>query len=401
MDITERFLEYVSFHTTSDEYSESTPSTARQLKLAEYLKNELTDIGMQGAVLDEYGRVYAFLPANTEEKTAPIGFIAHMDVSPAVPGDNIKPSVIEYSGGDIPLANGDSITTSKYEFLEKYAGQTLIVTDGNTLLGADDKAGVAEIVTAMEYLIAHPDIKHGRIAVAITPDEEIGCGADHFDFERFACEYAYTVDGGTLGELEYENFNAASATVTVKGINIHPGSAKNKMLNATLVASQFISMLPPSETPAHTEKYEGFYHVCDIQGDESSAVIHLIIRDHDMEKFTDRKVFVARVAEYLNRVYGEGTVTADIKDSYYNMKEKILPVMHVVERAENGFLSAGVTPVVVPIRGGTDGAHLSFEGLPCPNLSTGGENFHGVHEFVSVDAMKTMTEVIVNIARIN
>lgn len=398
MDLLERFLKYVSFHTTSDENSETAPSTARQLKLGEYLRDELTAIGMSDAVLDEYGRVYAFLPANTDTPAAPIGFIAHMDVSPAVPGDNIKPQVIEYNGGDIQLANGDKTEVAKYPFLENYVGQTLIITDGNTLLGADDKAGVSEIVTAMEYLIAHPEIKHGRIAVAFTPDEEIGCGADHFDHARFASEYAYTVDGGALGELEYENFNAAGAEIRIAGVNVHPGSAKNIMKSAVLIGAQFISMLPPAETPAHTEGYEGFYHVCDFTGDETSAVIHLIIRDHDMEKFTSRKQFVSRAAEYLDRVYGDGTVTLMMRDSYYNMKEKILPVMHVVERAENAFKAAGVTPKVQPIRGGTDGARLSFEGLPCPNLSTGGENFHGVHEFASYDAMKKMVEVIINIA---
>ncbi len=396
--VVERFLKYVSFHTTSDYDSGTTPSTSRQLELGKYLAAELKAIGMSEARMDDKGYVYAVLPANTDKKAPCIGFISHMDTSPDAPGKDVKPQFIDYKGGDIPQKNGDRIAVSDFPFLENYAGQQLIITDGTTLLGADDKAGCAEIVTAMEYLIAHPEIKHGRIAVGITPDEEIGCGADHFDVKGFGAEFAYTVDGGALGELEYENFNAAAAVIEFKGLNIHPGSAKNKMKNAALFAAEFISLLPPAETPAHTEGYEGFYHIQEIRGDETSARIKMLIRDHDMDIFQKRKETVAKTAEFINFRYGEGTAVCTIKDSYYNMKEKILPVMHVIELAEKAMQAEGITPVTVPIRGGTDGARLSFEGLPCPNLSTGGENYHSVREFVSVPAMKKMVQVLVNIA---
>ncbi len=398
MDVIERFLQYVTYDTTSDEESETVPSSARQRVLGEVLARDLREIGLSDVVLDDCGYVYGVLPA-TPGCTAPaMGYIAHMDTSPAVSGALIRPSRVAYEGGDLPLASGECITLEKYPFLADFAGQELIVSDGTTLLGADDKAGVAEIMAAMAYLAAHPELPHGRIAVAITPDEEIGRGADHFDLDRFGVEFAYTVDGGTLGELEYENFNAASARFAVKGLNIHPGSAKNKMKNAALIAAEIIGMLPAAETPAHTEGYEGFYHVTDMAGDESAAHVSLIIRDHDRDKFEARKAFVTRLAVYLNDVYGEGTVTVDVRDSYYNMKEKILPVMHVVDRAVAAMQAVGVTPRISPIRGGTDGARLSFEGLPCPNLSTGGANFHGIHEFVSVPAMYKMVEVLVELA---
>ena len=398
--VIERFLKYVSFATASDEDSENVPSTPNQLELGRYIAEELSQIGMSGAHMDDKGYVYAFLPANQDEKVPCIGFISHMDTSPDAPGEGIRPKIIAYEGGDIEQGQGECICVSDFPFLEKYKGQELIITDGKTLLGADDKAGVAEIVTAMEYLIAHPEIKHGRIAVGFTPDEEIGRGADFFDVKGFGAEFAYTVDGGALGELEYENFNAAGAVIEFKGLNIHPGSAKNKMKNAALMAAEFVSLLPAAETPAHTEGYEGFYHIQEICGDETSAKIKMLIRDHDMEIFKKRKETVEKLAQLINFRYGEGSAVCKIKDSYYNMKEKILPVIHVIERAEKAMRDAGVEPVTVPIRGGTDGARLSFEGLPCPNLSTGGENFHSVREFVSVPAMKTMVKVIVNIASV-
>ena len=399
MDLIERFLKYVSFETTSDEYSTTVPSSSKELELGKYLAEELKAIGLENARMDEFGYVYGELPANDGGKAPAIGFIAHMDTSPAVSGANIKPRRIKYEGGDIQLSDTVVTKASEFEFLESYKGQELIVTDGTTLLGSDDKAGVAEIFTALEYLIAHPEIKHGKISVGITPDEEIGSGADHFNLKEFDAEYAYTVDGGALGELEYENFNAAGAKFTFNGINIHPGSAKNKMKNAVLLANEFISMLPPAETPAHTEKYEGFYHVADISGNETLTEIHMIIRDHDMTKFLARKAYVEKLCAYLNGKYGEGTVVLEMRDSYFNMKEKIEPVMFIIDKAMEAMKEAGVEPKVQPIRGGTDGARLSFEGLPCPNLSTGGENFHGIHEFVSVDAMYKMVEVIVNIAK--
>ena len=395
--VIERFLKYVSFETTSDENSGTTPSSSKELVLGRYLKEELESVGLSDVRMDDKGYVYAVLPASDGADAPSIGFISHMDTSPDAPGGGIRPQRIRYEGGDIEQACG-SIAVKDFPFLENYIGQELIITDGTTLLGADDKAGVAEIVTAMEYLIAHPEIRHGRIAIGFTPDEEIGCGADWFDVKGFGAEYAYTVDGGALGEIEYENFNAAAVTVEFKGLNIHPGSAKDKMKNAALFAAEFVSLLPAAETPAHTEGYEGFFHVQEICGDETSAKIKMLIRDHSMEKFCSRKEYVQKITDLINTKYGEGTALCTVKDSYYNMKEKILPVMYVVERAEKAMKDAGVEPKTVPIRGGTDGARLSFEGLPCPNLSTGGENFHSVREFVSADAMKKMVEVLVNIA---
>lgn len=400
MTVSERFLKYVSFGTNSDESSETCPSTESQLVLGKYLAEELKSIGLSEVELDENGYVYGVLPATEgREKDPSVGFIAHMDTAPAVKGDGIKPQAVHYEGGDIRLNKTVSIKVKDFPYLEKYIGCDIITTDGTTLLGSDDKAGIAEIFTACEYLIAHPEISHSRIAVGITPDEEIGRGADRFDVERFACDWAYTVDGGELGEIEYENFNGASAKITVHGINIHPGSAKNKMKNASLLAAKFINMMPASETPAHTEGYEGFYHLCDMKGDETTAELFYIIRDHDMEKFTQRKIFVRNLVNYLNRVYGEGTFECEIKDSYFNMKEKITPHMYIIDNAVNAMKSAEVEPMIVPIRGGTDGARLSFEGLPCPNLSTGGANFHGVQEFVPVQAMEKMVEVIVTLMK--
>ena len=400
MNVSERFLKYVSFGTNSDEESPACPSTESQLVLGRYLAQELEEIGLTEVGIDENGYVYGVLPASVGRENDPsIGFIAHMDTSPAVSGDNIKPQIVEYNGGDIKLNETESIKLSEFPYLEKYVGCKIITTDGTTLLGADDKAGIAEIFTACEYLIAHPEISHGRIAVCITPDEEIGRGADRFDLKRFDCDWGYTIDGGELGEIEYENFNAASAKITVHGVNIHPGSAKNKMKNASLLAAEFINMLPAAETPAHTEGYEGFYHLCGMSGDETLAKLQYIIRDHDMEKFNAKKDFVANLVKYLNSIYGEGTFEGEIRDSYYNMREKILPFMHIIDNAVEAMKANGVEPIIVPIRGGTDGARLSFEGLPCPNLSTGGANFHGIHEFVPVESMEKMVDVIVALMR--
>ena len=397
MTVKERFLHYVSFYTTSDENSDTVPSTARQKALGQFIAEELNAMGV-AAEMDAMGYVYGWLPPTPDRADAPaIGLIAHMDTAPDAPGDNIHPRSVLYQGGDIPLSDTEAIRAKDFECLSRYVGQELIVTDGATLLGADDKAGVAEIVSAVEYLLAHPEVSHRGVAVCFTPDEEIGRGADHFDYQKFRAPFAYTVDGGALGEIEYENFNAASVKVAVRGVNIHPGSAKNKMKNAALLACEFVNRLPPAETPAHTEGYEGFYHLTDLSGCEMNAEVRLIIRDHDREKFEARKAFVENLCAYLNTVYGAGTFTPEIKDSYYNMKEKILPHYHLIEAAEEAMRKAGAEPVTVPIRGGTDGARLSYEGLPCPNLSTGGENFHGVHEFVSVPAMETMVKVLVNL----
>lgn len=400
MKVDERFLSYVAFGTNSNEESETVPSTESQRVLGAFVAEDMKKVGLENVFQDDKGYVYGWLPASEGCENLPaIGFVAHMDTSDAVPGDNIKPRYVKYEGGDIVLSESETTDLRRFPFLENYKGHTLIVTDGSTLLGADDKAGIAEILTAAEYLLAHPEIRHGRICLGFTPDEEIGRGPDYFDVPGFGAEFAYTVDGGAIGELEYENFNAASARFTVHGISIHPGSAKDKMKNAVLVANEIISMLPPAETPAHTEGYEGFYHVDDIQGHCVECRIALIIRDHDAAKFDSRKAYLTRVADFINAKYGEGTVELQIKDSYRNMKEKILPVMHVIERAEKAFESIGVPTKCVPIRGGTDGATLSYMGLPCPNLSTGGENFHGVNEFVSVDDMNRMVQVIVEICK--
>lgn len=403
MNMIDRFLNYVSFHTTSDENSTTAPSTDRQLVLARALVEELKGLGLSDAMLDEYGRVYAHLPATAGMENQPVyGLIAHMDTAPDASGEHIHPRTVFYEGGDIVLNEEQGIVMRCKDFpgLAQYEGKHLIVTDGTTLLGADDKAGVAEIVSTIEYLVNHPEVTHGTIAVAFTPDEEIGCGADHFDYERFAANYAFTVDGGTLGEVEYENFNAANAGVKIHGRNIHPGSAKNIMKNAVLMASHFISMLPAAETPAHTEGYEGFYHVNYCKAVEEEGYINLIIRDHDRAKFEARKEFLQQTVDYLNHVYGEGTFELILKDSYYNMREKVEPHMHLIDRALKSFEECGVTPRVVPIRGGTDGARLSWEGLPCPNLSTGGENFHGVYEFVCVESMEKMLEVLVRLVSV-
>ena len=400
MNVLDRFLKYVSFPTASCEDSESVPSTERQTVLAHFIADELSSMGLSDAGVDGCGYVYAVLPATPGmENAEPIGFVSHMDTSPDAPGENIKAKKILYRGGDIDL--GERVMrVSDFPVLSKYEGRELIVTDGSTLLGADDKAGVAEIVGMCEYFITHPEAAHRTVYICFTPDEEIGRGADYFDYNRFGAKVAYTVDGGELGEIEYENFNAAAAVVKVHGINIHPGSAKNKMKNAALLAAEFINRLPAAETPAHTEGYEGFYHVSDICANETEAVISMIIRDHDREKFEKRKAFVKNLCEYLNGVYGDGTFEAFVSDSYYNMKEKIAPHMELIERAKEAMKQAGVEPLIVPIRGGTDGARLSWEGnIPCPNLSTGGVNFHSVYEFIPADALDTMRDVLVNLAQ--
>ena len=402
MNITERFLKYISFHTTSDYNTNLTPSTPGQLVFAQYLAEELKTIGMSEVTLDTNGYIMATLPSNTDEKIPVIGFIAHMDTSPDMSGRNIKPRLVtNYEGNDILLNDEQVIVleTSKYPEIKKYIGQDIIVTDGTTLLGADDKAGLAEIVTAMEYLILHPEIKHGKIRIGFTPDEEIGQGADHFDVDAFGAEWAYTMDGSELGELEYENFNAASAKVTIKGLNVHPGYAKHVMKNSMRIAHQFVSMLPRHETPEHTTSYEGFYHLTAMKGDVETSTLDYIIRDHDNDRFERRKKEIYHLVNKINAEFGEGTASVEIKDQYFNMREKVEPVMHIVELAHKSMLEVGVQPIVKPIRGGTDGARLSFMGLPCPNISAGGHNFHGRFEYVPVQSMEKASQIIVTIAK--
>lgn len=401
MNVTERFLRYVSFDTQSDEAGTTTPTTEKQKVLGAALAAELSQIGLQNAHMDQYGYVYAALPATPGREGVPcLGLIAHMDTSPDAPGADVRARIVDYRGGDIVLNEEKNLVMREREFesLARYRGQRLIVTDGTTLLGADDKAGVAEIISAVEYLAAHPEIPHGRIAVGITPDEEVGQGSNYFNVEGFGAAVAYTVDGGELGELEYENFNAANAGVFIHGVNIHPGSAKNKLKNALLIGVEFAGLLPPAETPAHTEGYEGFYHLHNMRGDETQTELHFLIRDHDREKFEAKKQFLTQAADFLNAKYGKGTVEVIIKDSYYNMKEQIEPHMYLIHRARAAMEKAGVKPLEVPIRGGTDGARLSYMGLPCPNLSTGGVNFHGVHEYIPVESLEKMVEVLVHLA---
>ena len=401
MDVIERFLKYVSFDTRSDENSTTVPSTERQKRLGDHLARELEELGLSNAHMDEYGYVYAVLPATAGCEHLPtLGLIAHMDTSPDASGENVKPQIVSYAGGDIPLGeSGEVISAEVFPTLARYVGQELIVTDGTTLLGADDKAGLAEIVSACAYLVEHPEIAHGKISIGFTPDEEIGSGADHFDVAGFGADFAYTVDGEELGEIEYENFNAASAKLTVKGVNIHPGSAKNRMKNAILMANEFVSLLPPAEIPAHTEGYEGFYHVHDMQGNETEASVAMLIRDHDRASFEARKQYLTDLVAFLNQKFGGAYCSLELRDSYYNMKEKILPHIELIENAKAAMLAVGVEPKTVPIRGGTDGARLSFMGLPCPNLCTGGANFHGVHEFIPVESLRKMVEVLVCLVR--
>lgn len=403
MNITERFLKYVSYTTTSDENTNLTPSTPGQMIFAQYLVDELKSIGLQEVDLDKNGYVMATLPANTDKDIPTIGFIAHMDTSPDMSGKNVKPRIVEnYDGKDILLNDEKNIVfeTEKYPEILLYKGQDIIVTDGTTLLGADDKAGIAEIVTAMEYLIAHPEIKHGKIRVGFTPDEEIGQGADHFDVAKFGAEWAYTMDGGQIGELEYENFNAAGAKVIFTGLNVHPGYAKHKMKNSMRIAMQFVNMLPRSETPEHTEGYEGFYHLTNVSGTVEQSTLSYIVRDHDRDRFERRKKEMEHLVHKINAEFGENTAKLELKDQYYNMREKVEPVMHIVDLAFEAMKTNEVEPMVKPIRGGTDGARLSFEGLPCPNIFAGGHNFHGRFEYVPVQSMEKAMMVIVKIVEI-
>ena len=397
MNLVERFLKYVSFETTSYEDVDTFPTSPKVFELAYYLVEELKGIGLTDAMRDEYGYVYAHLEATPGVEADTIGLMSHMDTSSAVSGADIKPRILKYEGGDIQLNPGAAIRVEDFPDLDHYLGHELIVTDGTTLLGADDKAGIAEIITACEYLIAHPEIKHGRLVLCFNPDEETGRGTEHISTEKFDAKYAYTLDGDRLGGIEYECFNGAGVKFTINGVNIHPGSAKNKMKNAVLIGTELVSMFPAAETPSHTEGYEGFYHVMGFEGEEQAAVIHMIVRDHDREKFEARKDFVRRVVDYLNAKHGEGTVELEMSDTYYNMRDLVEPHIEIVEKAMDAMRSIGVEPVIKPIRGGTDGAGLTYMGIPTPNLSTGGQNFHGVLEFVSIDEMKKMVEVIVKL----
>ena len=401
MNLTERFLNYTKYDTQSSEDSDSVPSTPKQLIFAEYLKKELEAEGLQDVELDEKGYLYATLPSNIKEKVPTIGFISHYDTSPDCSGADIKAQIIEnYKGGEILLSEGIISSPQKFPELLHHIGEDLIVTDGHTLLGADDKAGIAEIVQAMCFLRDHKEIRHGDIRIAFNPDEEIGMGAHHFNVEKFGCEWAYTMDGGDVGELEFENFNAASAKIRIKGISVHPGYAKGKMVNANALAVEFASMLPIHETPETTEGYQGFYHLLSMQTNIEEATLHYIIRDHDREIFEDRKRFIKKCVEQMNEKYGEDTVVCEMRDQYYNMKEKIDSQMHVIDLVIHAMQVCGVAPRVKPIRGGTDGAQLSFMGLPCPNIFAGGVNFHGPYEFVSIQSMEKAMQVIVKICEL-
>ena len=392
MDIVERFLKYVSFCTTSDENTGMTPSTPGQMEFAQYLAEELKSIGLTEVSLDENGYIMATLPCNVErmneltsERIPVIGFIAHMDTSPDASGKHVKASIVK---------------AEERDYIDpRYAGQDVIVTDTTTLLGADDKAGIAEIVTAMEYLIQHPEIKHGKVRIGFTPDEEIGCGADHFDVKKFGADFAYTMDGGAIGELEFENFNAASAKIHVHGLNVHPGTAYHKMRNSMRIAYQIAVMLPRFQTPEHTQGYEGFYHLIGMSGTVEETTLSYIIRDHDRTQFEYRKRELEHLVNKINAEYGAGTAEIEIRDQYYNMREKIEPVMHIIDLAKSAMKSAGVTPVIKPIRGGTDGARLSFEGLPCPNIFAGGENFHSRYEYLPIPSLKAAMNVILEIVK--
>ena len=396
--VSQRFLRYVTFDTQSDEFSETCPSTAKQLTLAKALVEEMLSMGISDAHMDEHGYIYGTVPGDPTLPT--IGFIAHMDTSPSYSGANIQAKTVLYEGGDILLNAQENIVmrAAEFESLEAHVGKHLIVTDGTTLLGADDKAGVAEILTAAKLLLAS-EKPHATIRIGITPDEEIGRGADLFDVKGFAADYAYTVDGGGLGELEYENFNAAGAEVRFRGVNIHPGSAKNKMRNSQLIAMEFQAMLPVHQRPENTEGYEGFIHLTDMKGDEENSLLRYILRDHDLAKLQEKKAVMESAARFLNEKYGQGTVELAIRDSYFNMREKIEPCMFIIDRAKAAMESLGITPVIVPIRGGTDGARLSFEGLPCPNLCTGGYNFHGRFEYIPVEDMEKVVELLLTIAQ--
>lgn len=403
MTLTERFLKYVSFDTQSSEDATTCPSTEKQLRLAEYLRDELTALGLTEVELDAHGYLYATLPANTAKPVPTIGFIAHMDTSPDASGKDVRPRIVKaYDGGDIILDAEAGIVTSPRKFpeLKDHVGEDIIVTDGHTLLGADDKAGIAEIVQAMAYLLEHPEIEHGKIRVGFNPDEEIGMGAHLFDVEKFGCEWAYTMDGGELGEIEFENFNAASAKIEIAGVSVHPGYAKDKMINAALVAADLITVMPETETPATTEGYEGFFHLTGVQGGVERTTVSYIIRDHDRTLFEQRKQYITDIVSAMNQRYGKGTLTLTLNDQYYNMREKIEPCMHVIDIVKQAIQEAGVEPQVRAIRGGTDGAQLSFKGLPCPNIFAGGLNFHGPHEFLPIPNMEKAMQTVVNICRI-
>ena len=401
MDITERFLNYTKFDTQSQEDSDQVPSTEKQLVFANYLKKELENEGLSDVEMDDKGYIYATLKANVKGHIPTIGFISHYDTSPDCSGANIEARIVNnYDGSDILLSKGIVSSPKKFPELLKHVGEDLIVTDGHTLLGADDKAGIAEIIQAMCWLRDHPGVKHGKIRIAFNPDEEIGMGAHHFDVGKFGCDWAYTMDGGDVGELEFENFNAASAKIFIKGVSVHPGYAKNKMVNANILATEFTQMLPAEERPETTEGYQGFYHLLGIESHVEQAKLSYIIRDHDRDRFEERKRFVMKCAEQMNETYGEGTVTVEVKDQYYNMKEKIDPQMHVIDLVLHAMQDCGVAPKVKPIRGGTDGAQLSFKGLPCPNIFAGGVNFHGPYEFVSIQSMKQAMQVIIRICEL-
>ena len=398
--VLERFLRYIKIDTQSNENSETTPSTEKQFALANLLKQELESLGLKDISLDEKCYLMATLPSNISEKVPTIGFIAHMDTSPDMPGSVENPNfVYEYNGEDIVINKEKNLvlTTTEFPELKDYIGQTLITTDGTTLLGADDKAGIAEILTAIEYLVNHPEIKHGTIRVGFTPDEEIGRGVDHFDVKKFNADFAYTLDGGGIGELEYENFNAAGAKVFVQGRNIHPGYAKDKMVNAMLVAMEFNSLLPANQRPEHTQDYEGFFHIVKMEGTVENAMLQYIIRDHDKVKFEEKKKLFTEAVDFMKNRYGADVLRLEMKDQYFNMRDQVLPVFHVVETAKKAMEDVGVVPKVVPIRGGTDGARLSYMGLPCPNIFAGGHNFHGKFEYVAVESMEKATEVILKI----
>lgn len=400
MKIEERFLNYVKFDTQSSEESENCPSTAKQMVFAEYLRDELKAIGLQDVELDEHAYLYATLPSNIDKEVPVVGFISHMDTSPDCSGADIKPRIVRnYDGNDIVLSEGIVSSPSKFPELKDHVGEDIIVTDGHTLLGADDKAGIAEIVQAMVYLMEHPEIKHGKVRVGFNPDEEIGMGAHLFDVEKFGCDFAYTMDGSEVGEIEFENFNAASAKIRINGVSVHPGYSKGKMINAGRVATELVQMLPQNETPETTEGYEGFFHLTGIQGCCENASLSFIIRDHDRQIFEQRKQKMTEVVAAVNEKYGEGVVELELKDQYYNMREKVEPKMFIIDIAKEAIDEAGMVPKIVAIRGGTDGAQLSFKGLPCPNLFAGGINFHGPFEFCPVQSLEKAEKTIVNIIK--
>lgn len=402
-NLVERFLNYVKIDTKSDPSSKTCPSTEKQFNLGNLLVKELKELGLEDANIDENGYIMATLPSNTDNDVPTIGFIAHMDTSPDYSGENVNPQIVKsYDGKDIVLNEAKNIIMSPNDFpvLKNYIGNDLITTDGNTLLGADNKAGIAEIISAVEYLINNPDIKHGDIKIGFTPDEEIGRGADKFDVEKFNADFAYTIDGGEIGELQYENFNAAGVKITVNGRNIHPGAAKDKMINSVNIAMEIQSMLPQNEKPDHTESYEGFFHLNNIEGTVEKTSMVYIIRDHDKDKYEKKKELITKIVELLNVKYGENTVEIEMKDQYFNMKEKVEPVMHIVDTAKKAMEEVGVNPLVIPIRGGTDGSRLSYMGLPCPNIFTGGHNFHGKFEFIVIESMEKAIEVIVKIVEL-